>query len=88
MAIKDKAYNSARSILAQAGSMTASKSHVKHTRGKGSPDGHGRSLLAEAAEEFRALDEDEDEDDLTEGMTEDHYNAMESASAKLGLDWE
>jgi hypothetical protein len=48
MPIKDDAYNKARDILAKAGSKSAKKSHMKHTGKKGSPDGHGKSLIDEA----------------------------------------
>lgn len=56
MAIGDNDYDQARNILAAAGSDTASKSHPKHTQGAGSPESHGRSLLAEARNEFRGTD--------------------------------
>ena len=84
MPIKDNDYNNARTTLANAGSMSASKSHVKHTRGKGSPDGHGKQLIQEAVGNFRATDAGGA--GLTYGMTQDHYNAVSKAASKMGLD--
>lgn len=49
--IKDDDYNKARALLVKAGSKSAEKSHMKHTGKKGSPDGHGKSLIDEAREE-------------------------------------
>jgi hypothetical protein len=57
MAISDHNYNTARQLLMAAGSMTAAASHPKHTGGKGSPDGHGLSLLREARDEFNGFAE-------------------------------
>jgi hypothetical protein len=57
MPIKDDDYNAARTILIQAGSLSAAKSHVKHTGKRGSPDGHGTSLLKEAKAEFDSMEE-------------------------------
>jgi hypothetical protein len=51
MTIKDADYNKARALLVKAGSKSAAKSHDKHTNKKGSPDGHGKSLIAEAKAE-------------------------------------
>ena len=52
MPIKDKDYNKAKALLEAAGSKSAEKSHPKHTGSKGSPDSHGRSLYAEAQQDF------------------------------------
>lgn len=57
MQISDHNYNTARNILVQAGSATAAKAHVKHTQGKGSPEGHGVALLREARDEFNGMPE-------------------------------
>lgn len=50
--IRGAQYNQARSILAQAGSDSARKSHPKHN-GSGFPVGHGTSLLRGAKEDFK-----------------------------------
>lgn len=83
MSISDGDYNRARAILAAAGSNTAAKSHDKHTKGKGSPEGHGVSLLQEARDEFQA--NDAGGEDLQAGMTGDHYNAIHSAADQMGI---
>ncbi|MEZ4453146.1 MAG: hypothetical protein R3B09_27035 [Nannocystaceae bacterium] len=83
MAISDQNYNTARSTLVQAGSLSAAKSHVKHTNGAGSPDGHGRSLLAEARDEFRRTDAGQP--NLQSGMTAGHYTAIHTAATQMGL---
>lgn len=86
MAISDQKYNTARSILASAGSDTAAKSHQKHTGGSGSPDGHGQQLLREARDEFR--DQDVGGKNLRGGMTEAHYDAIHKAATTMGItDW-
>jgi len=83
MPIKDDDYNRARRILAQAGSDSAAKSHVKHTGGKGSPDGHGQDLLAEARDEFRGRDSGQP--NLQSGMTHVHYTAIHQAAGAMGI---
>lgn len=56
--VKPEQYNDARLLLANAGSMSAKKSHPKH---KGSEhqniDIHALSLLREARDEFNEMDE-------------------------------
>ena len=84
MAISDNDYNQARNILAAAGSDTASKSHPKHTQGAGSPESHGRSLLAEARDEFRGTDSGQA--NLSSGMTQAHYQAIHQAAGAMGID--
>ncbi len=84
MAISDYSYNKARKILIEAGSYTAKASHPAHTQGNGSPDGHGRSLLQEARNEFRVSDSGES--NLKSGVTLDHYNAIHKAATQLNID--
>jgi hypothetical protein len=72
--IKDKDYNRARSMLVAAGSMSAQKSHLKHTQGRGSPDGHGRSLLNEASAEWP-------------NPTHIQTTALTNAADEMGIDW-
>jgi len=55
MPISDDDYNTARQMLVDAGSDSASKSHKKHGTRGGSPDSHGRSLLQEARDEFNMM---------------------------------
>jgi len=83
MAISDHNYNAARTILINAGSKTANASHIKHTGGSGSPDGHGISLLQEARDEFRATDAGQA--NLKSGMTQAHYNAIHAAANQMGI---
>ena len=75
MPIKDKDYNNARAILVANGSMTASKSHTKHAGKRGSPDGHGRSLLREAADEWGL------------GISLAQGAALLTAAVTMGLEW-
>ncbi|HEY0080948.1 MAG TPA: hypothetical protein VGB73_20255 [Pyrinomonadaceae bacterium] len=77
MPIKDADYNAARTILIQAGSLSASKSHVKHTGKRGSPDGHGVSLLQEAKAEF---------DEMSEPHKGAGMIALNKAAKRMGLD--
>jgi len=83
MAISVHNYNSARQTLVSAGSKTAEKYHVKHTKGKGSPEGHGKDLLTEARDEFRGLDSGQG--NLVSGMTQAHYNAIHKASDTMDI---
>jgi hypothetical protein len=84
--INDADYNSARGILITANCNSASASHPKHTQGRGSPDGHGRSLVREAVEEFQAADVNAAA--LTRGMTMLHFVAVSNAAHEMGLDIE
>ncbi|GHF46629.1 MULTISPECIES: hypothetical protein [Streptomyces] len=82
--IKPAAYNQARSILANAGSQTAAKSHVIH--GKDDvPVGYGTSLLAAARDEFRAADKKLPAKDKKSDMSIAHYNAIHSAANTMGI---
>jgi hypothetical protein len=81
--ISDDAYNKARTILANAGSDSAKKSHVKHTGGKGSPEDHGKQLLREARDEFRK--KDKGQPNLKSEMTVDHYNAIHKAAQEMKI---
>ncbi len=54
-------------------------SHVKHTQGRGSPDGNGKSLIGEAVHEFRKSDTNECAQ--TRGMTMKHFVAVSNAAA-------
>lgn len=83
MAISDHNYNTAKAILTQAGSNSAAASHNKHTQGKGSPLAHGRSLLAEARDEFRRLDAGQG--NLQSDMTVAHYNAVHAAARQMNV---
>lgn len=83
MTIKDRDYNKARSILAQAGSMRAQKSHIKHNTNGGSPDKHGRSLVEEAIADFQAMDAGQA--NLENGMTAEHAEAVRKAEAEMGI---
>jgi hypothetical protein len=83
MAISDGAYNGARKVLVDAGSRTASKSHDKHTQGKGSPDDHGKKLLSEARDDFRSTDMRLP--NQRSGMTMAHYDAIHKAAQLMGI---
>ncbi|MFI9721580.1 hypothetical protein ACIHFE_18315 [Streptomyces sp. NPDC052396] len=83
--IKAAAYNQARSILANAGSQTAAKSHPVH----GKPDvpvSYGTSLLAAARDEFRHNDQHLPAKDKKSGMSIPHYNAIHDAARTMGID--
>lgn len=84
--ISDNAYNEARRILFTAGSNSARASHVKHTGGKGSPDGHGVALLREAIIEFRRTDANAAA--RTRGMTMTHFVAVSNAASEMGMNIE
>ncbi|MEU1625603.1 hypothetical protein ABZ746_09800 [Streptomyces sp. NPDC020096] len=84
-AIKPAAYNQARSILANAGSQTAAKSHPIH--GKDDvPVGYGTSLLAAARDEFRQTDRGLPPKNKKSDMSIPHYNAIHSAAKVMGID--
>ena len=83
MSISDGDYNRALEILVGAGSRTADVSHVKHTQGKGSPDGHGVALLAQARDDFRLMDNGQTP--LEAGMTIAHHDAIKAAAKKMGI---
>lgn len=83
--IKTAAYNQARSILANAGSQTAAKSHPIH----GKPDvpvSYGTSLLAGSRDEFRQTDKNLPAKDKKSDMSIPHYNAIHSAATTMGID--
>ncbi|MFE5582886.1 hypothetical protein [Kitasatospora sp. NPDC056531] len=83
--VKADAYNQARSILANAGSQTAAKSHPIH--GKNDvPVSYGTSLLASARDEFRAADKNLPPKDKKSDMSIAHYNAIHSAAKTMGID--
>ncbi|GHG53994.1 hypothetical protein [Streptomyces griseocarneus] len=83
--IKPAAYNQARSILANAGSQTAAKSHPIH--GKDDvPVGYGTSLLAASRDEFRHTDRKLPAKQKKSGMSIPHYNAIHSAAKVMGID--
>ncbi|MFJ2780833.1 hypothetical protein [Kitasatospora sp. NPDC087315] len=83
--IKPAAYNQARSILANAGSQTAAKSHPVH--GKDDvPVSYGTSLLAAARDEFRQTDRNLPAKDKKSDMSIPHYNAIHSAANTMGID--
>ena len=84
--ISDDQYNQARNTLVAVGSKSAKASHVKHTQGKGSPDGHGKALLMEAIQEFRASDAMGPA--LTRGMTIEHFVAVSNAATEVGMNIE
>ncbi|MFB7633568.1 hypothetical protein ACFC0M_21870 [Streptomyces sp. NPDC056149] len=79
------AYNQARSILAQAGSQTAAKSHPVHGK-KDVPVSHGTSLLAAARDEFRQADRHLPPKDKRSDMSIPHYNAIHNAARAMGID--
>ncbi len=82
--IKPAAYNQARSILANAGSQTAAKSHPIH--GKDDvPVSYGTSLLAAARDEFRHADEHLPAKQKKSGMSIPHYNAIHSAARVMDI---
>jgi len=81
--ISDGDYNWARTTLVAAGSATAAASHVKHTGGAGSPDGHGLSLLRGARDEFRG--NDVGLPGLVSRMTAAHHAAIHAAAARMGI---
>ncbi|MFF4185030.1 hypothetical protein ACFYZ9_17700 [Streptomyces sp. NPDC001691] len=83
--IKPAAYNQARSILANAGSQTAAKSHPVH--GKDDvPVSYGTSLLAAARDEFRHNDRNLPAKQKKSDMSIPHYNAVHSAANTMGID--
>lgn len=81
--INDNDFNSARESLIKAGSDSARACHPAHTKGKGSPDHHGQSLLAEARDEFRKTDAGKN--NLFSGVTLAHYDAIHAAARKMGV---
>ncbi|WP_269853556.1 hypothetical protein [Streptomyces sp. RPT161] len=83
--ISAAAYNQARSILAQAGSQTAAKSHPIHGQ-KDVPVGYGTSLLAAARDEFRRTDRNLPAKDKKSDMSIPHYNAIHDAARVMGID--
>ncbi|GAA4615252.1 hypothetical protein GCM10023195_67100 [Actinoallomurus liliacearum] len=83
--IKPAAYNQARSILANAGSQTAAKSHIIHGKDE-VPVGYGTSLLAAARDEFRQTDAGLPAKDKRADMSIPHYNAIHSAANTMGID--
>jgi hypothetical protein len=83
MAISDHNYNTARAILAAAGSHSAALSHDRHTRGAGSPDSFGQNLLRGARDDFRAADDGQPH--LQSGMTAAHYTAIHNAANQMGI---
>lgn len=82
MPIKPQDYSQARSVLAQAGSDTASKSHPKHNTDS-VPESHGADLLREARDEFRGTDGGAGA--LQSGMTQAHYDAVHRAAEVMGI---
>jgi hypothetical protein len=87
MPISDSDYNQATSDLDNSKEVILPELHiVKHTRGKGSPDGHGRQLIIEAIQEFRLLDAGAVA--LTGGMTIVHFVAVSNAATEMELDIE
>ncbi|MFD8751488.1 hypothetical protein ACFV0O_11000 [Kitasatospora sp. NPDC059577] len=83
--VKADAYNQARSILANAGSQTAAKSHPIH--GKNDvPVSYGTSLLASARDEFRAADKNLPAGQKKSDMSIPHYNAIHNAAKVMGID--
>jgi hypothetical protein len=85
MPIKPQKYNAARSILANAGSQSAAKSHPKHAADGDARDDHGKSLLREARDEFRETDKDHPERDKKSRMTQPHYDAIHEAAETMNL---
>ena len=83
MVISDYDYNKARMILIDAGSQTAKASHPAHTRGAGSPAGHGQGLLREARNEFRRADVGQA--NLRSGLTPAHYNTIHNAANQMNI---
>ncbi|MGW2374677.1 MULTISPECIES: hypothetical protein [Kitasatospora] len=83
--VKAAAYNQARSILAQAGSQTAAKSHPAHGTSD-VPVSYGTSLLAAARDEFRAADRNLPAAQKKSDMSIPHYNAIHSAANTMGID--
>lgn len=83
--IKPADYNQARSILANAGSQTAAKSHPVH--GKDDvPVNYGTNLLTAARDEFRQADRGVPAKDKKSDMSIPHYNAVHSAAKAMGID--
>lgn len=83
--VKPAAYNQARSILANAGSQTAAKSHPVH--GKDDvPVSYGTSLLAAARDEFRQTDRGLPPKEKKSDMSIPHYNAIHSTAKVMGID--
>ncbi|RKT17745.1 hypothetical protein BX285_2135 [Streptomyces sp. 1114.5] len=83
--VKADAYNQARSILANAGSQTAAKSHPIH--GKNDvPVSYGTGLLASARDEFRAADKNLPAGQKKSDMSIPHYNAIHNAAKVMGID--
>lgn len=82
MPISEDGYNKARGVLVQAGSKTAEKSHPKHNVDK-VPDDHGKSLLQEARDEFRKMDQGQP--GLTSEMLPAHNDAIHKAAGVMGI---
>ncbi len=81
--ISDADYNQARNTLIAAGSNSARASHPKHNTRGGSPDNHGRQLVSEAIQEFRAADAGGNA--LTRGMTIAHFVAVSNAATEMNF---
>ena len=77
--IKNDDYNKARSILAQAGSQSASKAHPQHSKQGDCPESYGRSLLQEARAEFQT------EAGQGNGLNPLHEQALNKAGKAMGL---
>ncbi|MFD9209091.1 hypothetical protein ACFVZM_22790 [Streptomyces sioyaensis] len=81
--INTGAYNRARSILAQAGSYWAAKSHPIH--GVSSVAVHyGTDILAESRDEFRALDASAP--NKRSGMAMWHWEVIRKAAKLMGIE--
>ncbi|MBB5157157.1 WXG100 family type VII secretion target [Saccharopolyspora phatthalungensis] len=78
-------YNKAKTILADIGSMTARKSHVKHDKDS-APSNHGASLLAAARDEFQQQGKNAGLPKHTyNGMTKEQYDAIHRAAETMGI---
>ena len=75
--IKSDGYNKAKALLTKAGSVTASKSHVKHGDDGTCPADHGKTMLQEARDEFNKL---KDEKKMKDGRA-----AVVAAAKLMGI---
>jgi hypothetical protein len=84
--ISTTSYNQARSILANAGSQTATKTHP--ARGNVHlPVSYGISLLVNARDEFRSTDRNIPPKQKKSDMSILHFNALNSAENIMGIDY-
>ncbi|WP_175411559.1 hypothetical protein [Streptomyces sp. TRM64462] len=82
--VRARDYNQARSILANAGSQSARKSHPVHDK-PDVPVAQGQDLLREARDEFREMDAGLPDKQKKSRMSQEHYKAVHDAADTMGI---